>query len=66
MGDAAGMKSGFLIATLLLATTPGFQFSRIIVRFQRDAAGRIIGLDFSNPVLRNIRFTRASEPANGR
>lgn len=43
-----------------------FQFSRITVRFLRDAAGKITGLDFTNPVLRNIRFTRVSAPSNGR
>ena len=36
-----------------------FQLGRIIVRFIRDEAGTIVGLDYSNPVLRRVSFTRA-------
>jgi hypothetical protein len=35
-----------------------FQASRVTVRFQRDKAGKVVALDYSNPVVRNIRFTR--------
>lgn len=37
-----------------------FQFSRMTVRFRRDAAGKVVGLDYSNPMLRNVAFTRLS------
>lgn len=36
-----------------------FQFSRVTIRFQRDDAGKVIGFDFSNPLVRNIRCARA-------
>lgn len=35
-----------------------FQLAGIILRFQRDAAGTVIGLEYSNPVVRNISFSR--------
>lgn len=38
-----------------------FQFSRMLVRFQRNAAGTVVGFDYSNPVVRNIRFTRVDD-----
>lgn len=38
-----------------------FQFSRITVRFRRDEAAEVVGFDFSNPLVRNIRFTRLSD-----
>lgn len=38
-----------------------FQFSRITIRFHRDDAGKVVGFDFSNPLVRNIRFTRRAE-----
>ena len=38
-----------------------FQFRGMIVRFRRDNAGRLVGFDYSNPVVRNITFTRVSE-----
>jgi Beta-lactamase len=38
-----------------------FQFSRVTVRFRRDKAGKVVALDYSNPVLRNIKFTRLSD-----
>lgn len=37
-----------------------FQFSRMTIRFYRDEAGKAVGFDFSNPVLRNVKFTRLS------
>lgn len=33
----------------------------MIVRFNRDAAGRITGFDYGNPLVRSIRFTRLGE-----
>jgi CubicO group peptidase (beta-lactamase class C family) len=38
-----------------------FEFSGRILRFVRDKAGKIVGLDFSNPVLRKVRFTRLGD-----
>jgi CubicO group peptidase (beta-lactamase class C family) len=38
-----------------------FQASRMIVRFHRDKNGRVLNFDYSNPVVRNIRFTRLVE-----
>ena len=35
-----------------------FQWGRMIVRFHRDEAGKVVALDYSNPIVRNIRFTR--------
>jgi hypothetical protein len=37
-----------------------FQRGAMTIRFQRDVAGKVIGLDLSNPVLRNVRFLRRS------
>ena len=38
-----------------------FQFAGLILRFTRDKAGKVVGLDFSNPLLRNVKFTRLNE-----
>jgi CubicO group peptidase (beta-lactamase class C family) len=35
-----------------------FQFSRMMVRFRRDDGGKVVGFDYTNPMLRNVRFTR--------
>lgn len=43
-----------------------FQFAGMNVRFRRDTAGKIVALDYSNPVVRNIEFTRLSAAAGGR
>lgn len=32
-----------------------------IVRFRRDSSGNVIGFDWSNPAVRNVRFTRLGE-----
>lgn len=37
-----------------------FQIGNATLRFQRDKAGKVIDVDYSNPVLRNIRLTRLS------
>jgi hypothetical protein len=39
-----------------------FQLSRMTVRFLRDEAGEVVALDYSNPVVRNVRFTRLCRP----
>jgi CubicO group peptidase (beta-lactamase class C family) len=38
-----------------------FQLGRVILRFRRDKAGKVVALDYSNPVVRNIKFTRLSD-----
>jgi CubicO group peptidase (beta-lactamase class C family) len=38
--------------------------TQALVRFRRDAAGKVVGFDFTNPAFRNVRFTRrdSAEP----
>jgi hypothetical protein len=43
-----------------------FQAGRMTVRFHRDQAGKVVAFDYSNPVVRNIRFTRLSDRTNRR
>ena len=39
-----------------------FQFGgRMTVRFHRDKSGKVIALDYSNPLARNIKFTRLGD-----
>ena len=38
-----------------------FQWRRMYVRFHRDENGKVVGFAYSNPVLRNIKFTRSSD-----
>jgi CubicO group peptidase (beta-lactamase class C family) len=38
-----------------------FQISRVSVRFLRDKDGKVVAFDYSNPVVRNIKFTRLSD-----
>ena len=38
-----------------------FQLSRVTVRFIRDKAGKVVALDYSNPVIQNIKFTRLND-----
>lgn len=37
-----------------------FQAGNATLRFHRDNAGKVIALDYSNPVIRNVRLTRLS------
>ena len=43
-----------------------FQFSRVMVRFLRDKDGKVVAFDYSNPSVRNIKFTRLGDPAVSR
>jgi len=36
-----------------------FQVSRVMIRFVRDKEGKVVGFDYSNPLVRNIRYTRS-------
>jgi CubicO group peptidase (beta-lactamase class C family) len=38
-----------------------FQISRVTVRFLRDKDGKVVAFDYSNPLVRNIKFTRTSD-----
>jgi hypothetical protein len=40
--------------------------SMMIVRFRRDASGKVVGFDYGNPVVRNIRFTRLGDRTSRR
>lgn len=35
-----------------------FQWNRMMIRFHRDSNGKPISFDYTNPVLRNVKFTR--------
>ena len=43
-----------------------FQRGMMTMCFRRDQAGKVVALDFTNPVLRNIKFTRLSDGTGGR
>lgn len=43
-----------------------FQRGRMLLRFHRDAGGRALALDYSNPVLRKVTFTRLGQEAGSR
>jgi hypothetical protein len=36
----------------------------MIVRFTRDKAGAVVGMNYSNPVVRNIKFVRVKDRTN--
>jgi CubicO group peptidase (beta-lactamase class C family) len=38
-----------------------FQISRVTVRFHRDKSGKVVALGYSNPLIRNVKFTRLSD-----
>jgi hypothetical protein len=38
-----------------------YMLRMMIVRFRRDASGRVIGFDYGNPVVKNIAFTRLGD-----
>ena len=38
-----------------------FQLSQMLVRFTRDKAGKIVGLEYSNPLLRKVKFARVND-----
>ena len=40
-----------------------YMLRMMIVRFRRDAGGKVVGFDYGNPVVRNIRFTRLGDRA---
>ena len=38
-----------------------FQIGPVTVRFVRDSAGKVLGFDYSNPLIRSLRFTRLGD-----
>ena len=38
-----------------------FQLAGVILRFRRDKAGKVLAVDYSNPVVRNIKFMRVND-----
>jgi len=38
--------------------TDAFQLSNVMVRFLRDSAGKVIALEYSNPVVRKVQFKK--------
>ena len=38
-----------------------FQVSQVTVRFLRDRAGKVTGFDYTNPLIRNLRYARISD-----
>lgn len=42
--------------------TDAFQVSRMLIRFVRDNTGKVVALHYSNPLVRNIKFTKISAP----
>ncbi|MCA1568147.1 MAG: beta-lactamase family protein [Acidobacteria bacterium] len=43
-----------------------FQLGRVTLRFVRDKAGKVVTLDYSNPLIRNLKFTRLSDRTSSR
>ena len=58
-GLRARLNRGPQVVTLTPVTRDLFQVSRMFFRFLRDDAGRVVGIEYSNPLLRGIRFQRA-------
>jgi hypothetical protein len=38
-----------------------YMFRMMIVRFRRDAGGRVVGFDYGNPLARGVGFTRLGD-----
>jgi hypothetical protein len=43
-----------------------FQLGGITLRFLRDKTGKVVALDYSNPVVRTVKFMRLSDSTNPR
>jgi hypothetical protein len=43
-----------------------YMLSMMIVRFRREASGKVVGFDYGNPVVRSIRFTRLGDRTTAR
>jgi hypothetical protein len=43
------------------ATRDTFQIGASLLRFNRDKAGKVVGLEYSNPLLRKVKFRRLND-----
>lgn len=43
-----------------------FQVSRVFVRFIRDKAGKVVGFELTNPLIRNVKYSRVNDVAGRR
>lgn len=59
--DAPG--SGFALTPVSQDT---FQLSGVTLHFLRDKGGKVVALEYSNPVIRTIQFTKTNDPNHGR
>jgi hypothetical protein len=41
-----------------------FQFAAVNLHFLRNKAGKVVGLEYSNPILRKVKFARLSNTTN--
>jgi hypothetical protein len=57
-GVRVRLNGGEQVVALTPVARDVFQVARMEFRFLRDGAGRVVAIDYSNPVLRGIRFTR--------
>lgn len=57
-GVRVRLNEGEQIVPLTPVARDVFQVARMTFRFLRDDTGRIVGIDHSNPVFRNVRFVR--------
>ena len=55
----AVMKPTALVLNILVASV-------VTVRFHRDETGNVVALGYSNPVLRDVRFTRLNDRTSPR
>lgn len=49
---------------LMPADNDTFILSMMTVRFIKDKSGRVLGFSYSNPLVRNVRFTRTGNASN--
>jgi len=42
-------------------TRDTFQVGSSLLRFERDKSGKVVGLEYSNPLLRKVKFTRLND-----
>ncbi|HZM90523.1 MAG TPA: serine hydrolase domain-containing protein [Blastocatellia bacterium] len=47
-------------------TRDTFQIGASLLRFNRDKAGKVVGLEYSNPLLRNVKFARLNDRTTSR
>ena len=66
-GDHLAMRlNGSPVIRFAAVDRDAFQFRRFLVRFRRDEGGKVEVLEFSNPVLRRVPFTRMNDSVESR